>query len=83
MLNVEAYMNRIHQGIPDAYVPVIKAKISGIPLNLLMARLALSSIPDQLKLKDDNLLGNLDEKCVRSLNGVSSLDIFIYHIYSC
>lgn len=35
-----------------------------------MARLALSSIPDDLSLQDDNLLRNLDERCVRSLNGV-------------
>lgn len=38
-----------------------------------MARLALSSIPDDLSLKDDNLLHNLDERCVRSLNGGVSL----------
>ena len=36
-----------------------------------MARLALSSIPDDLSLQDDNLLRNLDERCVRSLNGSS------------
>jgi poly(A) polymerase len=34
-----------------------------------MARLALSSIPDDLSLQDDNLLRNLDERCIRSLNG--------------
>lgn len=34
-----------------------------------MARLALSSVPDNLSLRDDNLLRNLDERCVRSLNG--------------
>jgi poly(A) polymerase len=34
-----------------------------------MARLALSSIPDDLSLQDDNLLRNLDERCVRSLGG--------------
>ncbi|KAH7916225.1 poly-A polymerase [Hygrophoropsis aurantiaca] len=56
-------------GVPEAFVPVIGAKISGIPLDFLMARLALSSIPDDLTLKDDNLLRNLDERCVRSLNG--------------
>lgn len=56
-------------GVPDAYVPVIKTKISGIPLDFTMARLALSSIPEDLSLKDDNLLRNLDERCVRSLNG--------------
>ncbi|KAH7919537.1 Poly(A) polymerase [Leucogyrophana mollusca] len=56
-------------GVPEAFVPIIKAKISGIPLDFLMARLALSSIPDDLTLKDDNLLRNLDDRCVRSLNG--------------
>ncbi|KAJ7248448.1 Poly(A) polymerase central domain-containing protein [Mycena rebaudengoi] len=56
-------------GVPDAYVPIIKAKISGIPLDFLMARLALSSIPDDLSLRDDTLLRNLDERCVRSLGG--------------
>ncbi|KAG1763157.1 Poly(A) polymerase central domain-containing protein [Suillus occidentalis] len=56
-------------GVPEAYVPIIKTKISGIPLDFLMARLALSSIPDDLSLKDDNLLRNLDERCVRSLGG--------------
>jgi poly(A) polymerase Pap1 len=51
------------QGVPDAYVPIIKAKISGIPLDLLMARLGLSSIPEDLSLRDDTgtLLRNLDE----------------------
>ncbi|KAJ7865689.1 poly-A polymerase [Mycena leptocephala] len=56
-------------GVPDAYVPIVKAKISGIPLDFLMARLALSSIPDDLSLRDDTLLRNLDERCVRSLGG--------------
>ena len=57
------------KGVPEAYVPVIKTKISGIPVDLLMARLALSSIPDDLSLEDDNLLRNLDERCIRSLGG--------------
>ncbi|TCD67511.1 polynucleotide adenylyltransferase [Steccherinum ochraceum] len=56
-------------GVPEAYVPIIKTKISGIPIDLLLARLALSSIPDDLSLQDDDLLRNLDERCVRSLNG--------------
>ena len=57
------------QGVPDAYVPIIKIQISGIPIDLVMARLALSMITDDLSLQDDNLLRNLDEWCVRSLNG--------------
>ena len=60
----------VHQVVPEAYVPVIGAKISGIPIDLTMARLSLSSIPDDLTLDDDNLIRNLDERCVRSLNGM-------------
>ncbi|KAJ3740907.1 poly-A polymerase [Lentinula detonsa] len=56
-------------GVPDAYVPIITASISGIPIDFLMARLALSSIPEDLSLQDDNLLRNIDERCVRSLGG--------------
>ncbi|EDR12242.1 uncharacterized protein LACBIDRAFT_311442 [Laccaria bicolor S238N-H82] len=59
-------------GVPEAYVPIVKTKISGIPLDFLMARLALSSIPDDLSLQDDNLLRNLDERCVRSLGATGS-----------
>ena len=65
------------QGIPEAYVPIIKVVISGISLDLLMARLDLSSVPSNLSLKDDNLLRNLDERCVRSLNGTSVFGILI------
>ena len=67
------------QGVPEAYVPIVKTKISGIPLDFLMARLALSSIPDDLSLKDDNLLRNLDERCVRSLNGGVSCQFGVLH----
>jgi poly(A) polymerase len=38
-----------------------------------MARLALSSIPDDLTLQDDNLLRNLDDRCIRSLGGKLSV----------
>ncbi|KAJ6545588.1 Poly(A) polymerase central domain-containing protein [Mycena capillaripes] len=55
--------------VSDAYVPNIGAKISGISINLVMARLALSSIPDDLALRDDARLQTLDERCVRSLGG--------------
>lgn len=41
----------------------------GIELDILFARLALREIPDNLDLSDDNLLKNLDEKSIRSLNG--------------
>ena len=61
-------------------MPIIKTKISGIPIDLLMARLALSTIPDDLTLDDDNLLRNIDERCIRSLGGslARSTDIGLY-----
>ncbi|BGP44856.1 polynucleotide adenylyltransferase [Rhodotorula kratochvilovae] len=55
--------------VPEAFVPIIKCTFQGIDIDLLFARLALPTIPDELELKDDNLLRNLDERCVRSLGG--------------
>ncbi|KAJ7751873.1 Poly(A) polymerase central domain-containing protein [Mycena maculata] len=54
-------------GVPDAYVPIIRVRISEISKHFAMAQLARSSIPDDLSLRDDALLLNLDERCVRSL----------------
>ena len=65
----------ILKAVPEAYVPVISANISGVAFDFLVARLALSSIPEDLSLRDDNLLRNLDDRCVRSLNGMFSDNI--------
>jgi poly(A) polymerase len=59
--------------VPDAYVPVIKLKFCGISMDLLFARLALSTIDENLDLLDQNNLKNLDEKSVLSLNGWNPL----------
>ncbi|KAJ7614197.1 Poly(A) polymerase central domain-containing protein [Mycena rosella] len=48
--------------------------MSGIPLNLSTARLALPEIPDDLSLRNVNLLRDLDERCVRSLGGPRTMD---------
>jgi poly(A) polymerase len=60
--------------VEDAFVPVIKTEFDGIELDMLFARLSLPTIAEQLDLKDDSLLKNLDAKCVRSLNGCRVTD---------
>uniref|UniRef100_A0A1I8AZS3 Poly(A) polymerase n=1 Tax=Meloidogyne hapla TaxID=6305 RepID=A0A1I8AZS3_MELHA len=54
--------------VEDAFVPLIKLHYSGIELDILFARLALKEVTDEQQLSDDNLLRNLDEKSIRSLN---------------
>ena len=43
-------------------------------MDMLFARLSNSTIADDLDLKDDSILRDLDEKCVRSLNGCRVTD---------
>lgn len=62
------------RSIEEAFVPVIKMNFDGIEIDLLFARLALKEIPDNFDLRDDILLKNLDQKCVRSLNGCRVTD---------
>ncbi|CAJ0587007.1 unnamed protein product, partial [Mesorhabditis spiculigera] len=61
-------------GVEEAFVPVIKLKWKEIELDILFARLALKEVPDDQQLNDDILLKNLDERCVRSLNGCRVAD---------
>jgi poly(A) polymerase len=60
--------------VPDAYVPVVNMEFSGICIDLVFARLPFASIPEDLDLLDHNLLKNLDEKSMLSLNGSRATD---------
>ena len=55
------------------FVPVVKMKIDGIPVDLLFVALALDSVPDDIDVLDDNYLRDLDEP------GVKPLELFSFH----
>ncbi|QLG72668.1 hypothetical protein HG535_0D03760 [Zygotorulaspora mrakii] len=60
--------------VPDAFVPIIKIKFSGISIDLICARLDIAQVSQSLTLADKNLLRNLDEKDLRALNGTRVTD---------
>ncbi|XP_018427650.1 PREDICTED: poly(A) polymerase alpha, partial [Nanorana parkeri] len=66
------------QAVEEAYVPVIKLCFDGIEIDILFARLALQTIPEDLDLRDDSLLKNLDIRCIRSLNGCRVTDEILH-----
>lgn len=73
MLKEDKKVTGLH-AIEHAFVPVIKLRYNGIELDILFARLDVSEITADMSLDDDNLLRNLDEKSVRSLNGCRVAD---------
>ncbi|KAI6189711.1 Poly(A) polymerase and Nucleotidyltransferase domain containing protein [Aphelenchoides bicaudatus] len=73
MLSEDENVTDLH-AVEDAFVPLIKLHYRGIDIDILFARLALKSVPDDQELADDNLLRNLDEKSIRSLNGCRVAD---------
>jgi hypothetical protein len=60
--------------VPDAHVPIMKIEYSGISIDLIFARLQLSSVPANLDLNDNSLLRGLDETDLRSVNGTRVTD---------
>ncbi|XP_078260884.1 poly(A) polymerase gamma-like isoform X1 [Rhinoraja longicauda] len=66
------------RAVEDAYVPVIKFELNNIEIDLVFARLALQTIPDNLDLRDDSRLKNLDIRCIRSLNGCRVTDEILH-----
>lgn len=66
------------RAVEDAFVPVIKFELNNIEIDLVFARLALQTIPDNLDLRDDSRLKNLDIRCIRSLNGCRVTDEILH-----
>ncbi|PIA33451.1 hypothetical protein AQUCO_04100110v1 [Aquilegia coerulea] len=53
---------------PDAHVPVMKFKLSGVSIDLYYAQLPLWVIPEDLDIFQDSVLQGADEQTVLSLN---------------
>ncbi|KAM9316795.1 poly(A) polymerase gamma [Gastrophryne carolinensis] len=66
------------RAVEDAFVPVIKFEFLRIEIDLVFARLPLQCIPDNLDLRDDSRLKNLDIRCIRSLNGSRVTDEILH-----
>ncbi|XP_053315598.1 poly(A) polymerase gamma [Spea bombifrons] len=66
------------RAVEDAFVPVIKFEFLNIEIDLVFARLPLQCIPDNLDLRDDSGLKNLDIRCIRSLNGCRVTDEILH-----
>ncbi|KAI5189719.1 poly(A) polymerase [Nematocida minor] len=62
------YISEISK-VTNTFVPLIKFKINSIPIDLVFARMDLSSIPPNINLLDNKLLKHMNEKCILSLNG--------------
>uniref|UniRef100_A0A7E4ZV70 Poly(A) polymerase n=1 Tax=Panagrellus redivivus TaxID=6233 RepID=A0A7E4ZV70_PANRE len=69
MLKADENAMDVH-AVEGAFVPVIKLTYSGVEIDMLFARLDLDEIPEDLDLTDTALLKKMDEKSVRSLNGL-------------
>ncbi|XP_076025149.1 poly(A) polymerase type 3-like [Genypterus blacodes] len=57
------------QAVQDAFVPIINLVFDGVEIDLLFAQVALNNIPNNPEILNDNLIKNIDKRCVRSLNG--------------
>ncbi|KAI9705189.1 MAG: polynucleotide adenylyltransferase [Bogoriella megaspora] len=60
--------------VPDAHVPIMKVEYTGVDIDLLFSRLAVSTVPADLKLTDNNLLRGLTDTDIMSVNGTRVTD---------
>lgn len=77
LLKIQAEVKDL-RAVEEAFVPVIKMAYDGIELDMLFARLALPTIPEDIDLRQEIHLKNLDEKSVRSLNGCRVTDEILH-----
>lgn len=66
---VHVYIDYHGTGLEEMFLTVLTTASLLLQIDILFARLALQTIPENLDLRDDSLLKNLDIRCIRSLNG--------------
>lgn len=71
------------QAVQDAYVPLLKMKFMGVEIDLLFAQVDLMSVRSDFSLSDNSeqLLRNMDERDVRSVNGVRVTEDMLNLVY--
>ncbi|XP_954669.1 polyA polymerase, putative [Theileria annulata] len=57
------------QPVPDAYTPVIKLYFYEISIDILFANLDAPTVSPHINVLDDNILRNMNDSTVRSING--------------
>lgn len=60
--------------VTDARVPVAKVKYRGIYLDILVTSVPATSILESMESIDDSLIFKVDEKCMKSMNGIRVAD---------
>ena len=70
--------------ISNAFTPVIKFFVNGeVSVDLIFARMSISSIPSEIDLLDDSLLENMSDVDLRCLNGLRVSEYLITHLGDC
>lgn len=77
------YVEDLH-AVAEAFVPVLKMKFMGVEIDLLFAQIDQMSIPENFSLCDntETLMRNMDERDVRSINGVRVTEDILNLVYN-
>ena len=60
--------------VTDARVPIAKVEYRGIYLDILVASVPPSTIRSEMECPEDSLIFQVDEKCMKSMNGIRVAD---------
>ncbi|CAL8080336.1 unnamed protein product [Calicophoron daubneyi] len=83
VLSESSDVEDIH-AVVDAYVPVLKMKFMGVEIDLLFAQVDQMTILDNFSLCENTelLMRNMDERDVRSINGVRVTEDILNLVYN-